>query len=167
MTDDARDPAAAAAGFLSALQKLPPFTGVVFHGLPGIPDLNRARWTSGLTATSLDPRIASENFTSPVIAAIVSRTGRDISPFSAHPAEREVVIPPEAVLHTLAVDTAPGGETPLVIIEQLAELDPNVSLPPTLPELVQLVKDRIATAMAQPPVAVTTPQKFIEPLYFL
>ena len=165
--DDTRDPAEAAAGVLRALQKLPPFTGIVFHGLPSIPDLNRSRWTNGLTATSLDPRIATENFSTPVIAAILSRTGREIGMFSAHPGEREVVIPPEAVLHTLAVDVAPDGATPLIVIEQLAELDPNVSLPPTLQGLVQLVKDTISAASAQPPVTITTPGKFVEPLFFL
>ena len=165
--DDARDPAAAATAFLTALQKLPPFTGIVFHGLPGIPDLDRTRVTSGLTATSHDPRIATENFTTPVIAAIVSRTGRDISPFSARPAEREVVIPPEAMLHAVVVDTAPDGATPLIIIEQLATLDTGDSLPPTVEGLILLVKDRLSTAMAQPQVEITTPQKFIEPLSLL
>ncbi|KHK99517.1 hypothetical protein LK09_02475 [Microbacterium mangrovi] len=118
-------------------------------------------------ATSLDPRIGTENFSTPVIAAILSRTGRDISAFSAHPTELEVVIPPEVILHTLAVDVAPDGVTPLIVIEQLAELDPDVSLPPTLEGLVALVKERIAMSMAQPPVDITTPGKFIEPLYFL
>jgi hypothetical protein len=165
--DNARDPGAAAAGLLRVLQKLPPLTEIVFHGLTDIPDLKRARWTSGVTATSLDARIGTENFSTPVIAAILSRTGRDITAFSAHPAEREVVLPPEAMLHTLALDTALDGTTPLIIIEQLAELDPKVSLPPTLPEFVALVKERVAASMAEPPAKITTPGKFVEPLYFL
>lgn len=90
------DAAEAARRFSSALEKLPAHTGIVFLGLPYIPQLAPARWTRGVTATSKDPRIATENLSNPAIAAIVSRTGREIAAFSAHPAEQEVVLPPES-----------------------------------------------------------------------
>ncbi len=80
------DAAEAALRFLRALERLPTYTGIVFHGLHTIPRLAPARWTRGVTATSKDPRIATENFSTPAVAAIVSRTGRDIAAFSAHPA---------------------------------------------------------------------------------
>lgn len=162
-----RNPGEAALGLLRALEKLPPFTGITFRGMPSIPEISRARFTNGLTATSLDPRVGTENFTTPVIAAILSRTGRDLTSVSTHPSEREVLLPPQVMLHTLAVDTAPDGRTPLVVIEQLAELDPNVSLPPTLAELVQQIKTRLRDAMTLPAAAVTSPGKFTEALLFL
>ena len=162
-----RDAGQAALGFLRALEKLPPYTGIVFHGLPAIPDIVRAKWTDGVTATSHDPRIATENFRSPVIAAILSRTGRDISAFSAHPHEREVVLPPQIMLHTLAVDFTSDGVTPLVVIEQLAELDTGVSLPPTLEGLLEMVRGPIAEAESRSPVDISSPAKFTEQLHFL
>ena len=113
------DAAEAALAFLRALSRLPPYTGVVFHGLPEAPDLASARWTRGVTAMSRDPRIATENFTAPTVAAIVSRSGRDITAFSAHPHEQEVVLPPEAALLEVARTTTDDGR-PVIVIEQLA-----------------------------------------------
>ena len=157
----------AALALLRALEKLPPFTGIVFHGLPTMPDLSAPRWTRGLTATSLDPRVATENFSSPIVAAIVSRTGRALTAFSAHPGQQEVVLPPEVVLRTVGLETGPDGRTPLVVIEQLAELDPKANLPATLEGLVQEVKARLRDAMALPPVEISSPGKFTERFYFL
>ncbi|WP_295787854.1 hypothetical protein [uncultured Microbacterium sp.] len=160
------DAAAAALTFLRALERLPAHTGVVFHGLPGIPSLDPARWTRGVTATSRDPRIATENFSTPAVAAIVSRTGRDIASFSANPAEQEIVLPPEVVLLEVARTTLPDGR-PVVIIEQLAEQDPSTSLPPTRDALVDLVRQTLQSAIESADVPITTPGKFVEPLFFL
>lgn len=160
------DAAEAALRFLSALEKLPAHTGIVFHGLPFIPQLAPARWTRGVTATSKDPRIATENFSTPAIAAIVSRTGREISAFSAHPAEQEVVLPPEVVLLEVACTSLPDGR-PVVIVEQLAEHDPTSGLPPTLNDLITRVNEVLRSAQALEPAPVTTPGKFVEPLFFL
>lgn len=160
------DPAEAATRFLQALEKLPTHTGIVFHGLPSVPQLAPARWTRGVTATSKDPRIATENFSTPAIAAIVSRTGRDFAAFSAHPAEREVVLPPEVVLLEVAHTRLPDGR-PVVIVEQLAEPDPRADLPPTLDALVAAVHELLQLAQAGEPSAITTPGKSVEPFFFL
>jgi hypothetical protein len=159
------DPGEAALAFLRALSRLPTFTGIVFHGLPAAPDLRAARWTRGVTATSHDPRIATENFSTAVIAAIVSRTGRDISAFSMHPHEQEVVLPPEVALLEVARTQASDGR-PVLILEQLAPADAAASLPATLADLVGEVERRLAAAQAAAPVDVTTPGKFVEPLFF-
>lgn len=160
------DPGEAALRFLRALERLPPYTGIVFHGLPSVPSLAPARWTRGVTATSKDPRIATENFSTPVVVAIVSRTGRDISFLSAQQAEQEVVLPPETVLLEVARTTLDDGR-PVVIAEQLTDPDPAVALPPTLDDLVAHVRQTLHAARAQPAVAITTPGKFVEPLFFL
>ena len=78
------DAGEAALRFLRALERLPTYTGIVFHGLPTVPRLAPARWKRGGTANSNHPRIATENLSTPAVAAIVSRTGRDITAFSAH-----------------------------------------------------------------------------------
>lgn len=159
-------PADSALAFLRALERLPPYSGIVFHGLPSIPRLAPARWTRGVTATSRDPRIATENFLTPAVAAIVSRTGRDITQFSAHPTEQEVVLPPEAVLLEVARTSLPDGR-PVVIIEQLAEQDPSAALPPTLDALVDQVQRMLQSGLDSPDAPVTTRGKFVEPLFFL
>ncbi len=160
------DAAEAARAFLRALERLPAYTGVVFHGLPAIPRLAPARWTRGVTATSKDPRIATENFSTPAVAAIVSRTGRDIGQFSAHPAEQEIVLPPEVVLLEVARTFLPDGR-PVVIIEQLAEQDPSASLPPTLDALVDHVRQRLQNGLKAREAPITTRGKFVEPFFFL
>jgi hypothetical protein len=154
-----------ALAFLRALERLPPYTGIVYHGLPAVPALARARWTRGVVATSRDPRIATENFTAPVIAAIVSRSGRDIAAFSSHPQEHEVVIPPEVPIQEVARTVAPDGRV-VVIIEQLAEVDPDSGLPPTLDGLIHAVDEQLREAHSRAAVEITTPAKFVEQLYF-
>jgi hypothetical protein len=157
--------AEAAVAFLRALERLPPYTGVVFRGLPSIPALSSVRWTRGVTATSRDPRIATENFSAASIAAIVSRTGRDISSFSRYPDEREVVLPPEVALVEIARTTTDDGRA-VILIEQLSEPAPS-DLPSTLSELTTLVKDELRRAQAMDPVRITTVEKFVEPLYLV
>lgn len=159
------DAAEKALAFLEALKRLPPFAGIVFHGLPTVPDLTSARWTRGVTATSRDPRIATENFASPVIAAIVSRTGRDISVFSMQPSELEVVLPPDVALLEIARTSTDDGRA-VVVIEQLAEIDPQSDLPPTLEALVAEVNRILRDAAAAPPVEIRLPGKFVEQLLF-
>jgi hypothetical protein len=86
---------------LSTLEQLPAHEGIVFRGCearsherwPG-----RARVTETLLSTSRDPRVATENFTTDAVYAILSRTGRSIEPFSAARHEREVVLLPGTVL---------------------------------------------------------------------
>lgn len=54
-----------------------------------------------------------------------------------------------------------------MIVEQLAEHDPTSDLPPTLNDLVPLVNDVERSAQALEPAPVTTPGRFVEPLFFL
>ena len=54
-----------------------------------------------------------------------------------------------------------------MIVEQLAEHDPTSDLPPTLNDLVPLVNDVERSAQALEPAPVTTPGRFVVPLFFL
>lgn len=54
-----------------------------------------------------------------------------------------------------------------MIVEQLAEHDPTSDLPPTLNDLVTLVNDVERSAQALEPAPVTTPGRFVVPLFFL
>jgi hypothetical protein len=160
------DPGEAALALLRALERLPPYTGLVFHGLPDVPALSNARWTSGLTATSRDPRIATENFSTPAVAAIVSRSGRDIAAFSMQPHEQEVVLPPQVALLEVGRTATEDGR-PVIIVEQLAEIDPEADMPATLEGLIDLVNARLRAAASESPSQITTPGKFVEPLFFV
>jgi hypothetical protein len=88
------------AAMLATLEQLPPHEGVVFRGCearsherwPG-----RAHVTQGLLSTSRDPRVATENFTTDAVYAILSRTGRGIEQFSAARHEHEVVFLPGTI----------------------------------------------------------------------
>jgi hypothetical protein len=153
-----------ALGVLRALSRLPPHTGIVFHGLPEMPDVARPRQTLGLTATSRDPRIATENFSTPVIAAIISRTGRDITAHSVHPGEREVVLAGASFVEIAQVRSDDGP--PVILIGQDGPYPPDPRLPGNLDELVATVVRLIRAAHAEGPVEITTPGKFTEPLYF-
>ena len=53
---------------------------------------------TALLSTSRDPRVATENFSTEAVYAVLSRTGRSIEPFSAARHEREVVLLPGTVL---------------------------------------------------------------------
>lgn len=113
---------------LSTLESLPPHEGVVFRGCearsherwPG-----RAHVTEELLATSRDPRVATENFTTDAVYAILSRTGRAIEQFSAAREEREVVFLPGTVL-TL-VTRVRVKDLGVTIVE---EFDPHAEGPP-------------------------------------
>ncbi|WP_210649529.1 ADP-ribosyltransferase domain-containing protein [Nocardioides sp. SYSU D00065] len=86
---------------LSTLEQLPPHEGVVFRGCEA---RSHERWpgrthvTQALLSTSRDPRVATENFSTDAVYAVLSRTGRSIEQFSAARHEREVVFLPGTVL---------------------------------------------------------------------
>ena len=88
-------------GLITALEKLPPFTGVTWRGAPGA--LVRPIELPVPLPTSLDPRVASANFTVPTLWAVLAVAGRDIGPLSADPAAREVTLLPGSTL-------VPGGD---------------------------------------------------------
>lgn len=85
---------------LATLEQLPPHEGIVFRGCearsherwPG-----RAHVLQTLLSTSRDPRVATDNFATEAVYAILSRTGRAIEQFSAAREEREVVFLPGTV----------------------------------------------------------------------
>lgn len=151
---------------LRALEKLPPLPGLVFRGRPeGVPPLLGTVVTQGLTATSRDIRVATENFTSGGLYAIVTRTARDVSPLSADPAAAEQVLLPGAMLKPLVVGriAPPGIEVEL--IEELAtEVGTDPSPWPSLDALGEDVTQRIVAAFAAAPVAIATPGKFVGPI---
>jgi hypothetical protein len=95
------DPAERLQQFLAALEELPEFTGLTFRGCPDDAEFVRPGQLTVLTtvvSTSREIDVATEGRAIQAVYAIASRTGREITAFSARPEEREVVLLPGAVL---------------------------------------------------------------------
>lgn len=147
---------------LSTLEQLPPHEGVVFRGCdarsherwPG-----RARVTEALLSTSRDPRVATENFTTDAVYAILGRTGRAIEQFSAARHEREVVFLPGTVL-TL-VTRVRFKDLGVTIVE---EFDPDAEGEPEAVDFAALQEEigrAIREAELRDPVPPANPDKFV------
>lgn len=88
------------AAMLATLEQLPPHEGVVFRGCEARSHerwQGRAHVTETLLSTSRDPRVATDNFSTEAVYAILSRAGRAIEQFSAARHEREVVFLPGTI----------------------------------------------------------------------
>lgn len=156
------------ATLLRALQKLPPSSGVTFRGID--PDTTfgtrpgEAVVTTGLTATSRDIRIATENSTASGLFVIAGRTGRALEQFSRFPAEHEVVFLPSTLFR--AVRSARLGTLPVVIVEQLDPADPapaplgDGELEPWQ-EWLRIAARSHMDALKQPPAQISSPGKFV------
>jgi hypothetical protein len=130
---------------LTTLEQLPPHHGIVFRGCDAT---SHQQWpgrtlvTQGILAASSDPRVATQNFTTDALYAILTRTARAIEQFSSATHEREVVILPGTVLTQVTRDRF--GDLPITIVE---EFDPEN--PDTQPIPLEEVRARIASALHQ------------------
>ncbi|MUL81544.1 MULTISPECIES: SseB family protein [unclassified Mycolicibacterium] len=115
---------------------------------------------SAVLPTSADPRIASENFTSDRVAAIVTITGRFIGPLSRHPDEREIAILPGTLLTPVGEVTVAGLPSPVVL---LAEPGHAPGLPVNQEELERVVVEQITHALACPAAPIHSPGRFTPP----
>ena len=121
------------------------------------PPPNLAFTLAAILPTSANPRIASDNFTSERLAAIVTVTGRSIAPLSRHPNELEISILPGTLLMPIGSRTIPKLANPVVL---LTETGWAPGLPETRDELERLVVEQVTTALAQPPIPISSPGRF-------
>jgi hypothetical protein len=150
---------------LSALDKLPPFRGLSYRGYAGRQGTahQRAIPSGILVATSRDPRVATENFSTDGVYAVIGRRGRDISQVSQHPLEQEVVFRPGSIFLPIERFDVDGLE--VAIVEELdPDNDPAATPLFTLDELKDQMREAIREARSRPAVEVTTPGKFAGPL---
>lgn len=152
--------------FLATLDKLPPYAGVVYHGLRSDPG-NGAVTLRGLAASSRSPRVASENFSTPFLLAILTRTGRDLAPLAGNPSEQETVLLPGTVLVDVERFTLASPPLEVCIFEEIS-IGEAATIPPEWPASREALKDFIQagidTAFAGVPVNVASPGKFIADL---
>ncbi len=145
--------------FLAAVEKLPPYEGVTFRGAAAT--VQGTTVAAGVMASSRDPRVASENFTAPVLLALHHRTGRDITALSQHADEAEVVVLPGTAWRPITTVEVEG-----TLVQALEELDlGRTGRAPdgwgtSVDDVAQRITRAVAVARDRTPVDVHTPGKF-------
>jgi hypothetical protein len=150
---------------LSALDKLPPYRGLSYRGY-AVPDGSlrpRTVVSAVLVPTSRDPRVATDNFSTSGVYAVISSRGRDLATLSRHPHEQEVVFRPGSLF--LPIETFDAGGLEVSVVE---EIDPDRDRDDqpefTLEQLEDQMRAAIEDARGRPPFADVTPGKFVGPL---
>lgn len=151
------------ARMLRGLEQAPRFRGVSFRGRtedaafgPG----SATMVSRLLTATSRDLRVATENFATSRVYAIVGGAGRSIEAFSRYPQECEVVFLPATMFRPAEILHADGIE--IIVVEQLAFDEADRPGPAWTPETVRaLATDHVTHSRRIDPVEVTSPGKFL------
>lgn len=142
-----------------AISQLPATPTITYRGMSGPPP--RAAFTlTTILPTSADPRIATENFTSERVAAIVTLTGRSIAALSRHPDELEIVILPGTLLLPVGAIDLPELAEPVVV---LAETGWAPGLPEDRADLERRIVDEVTRALARPPTRISSPGRFTPP----
>jgi hypothetical protein len=150
---------------LSALDKLPAYRGLSYRGYAGRqgPGFQRALTSPVLVATSRDPRVATENFATDGVYAVIGSRGRDIASVSRHPHEQEVVFRPGSMFLPIERFDVDGVE--VAIVEEIdPDRDPDEQPSFTLDQLKDQMRAAIVDARRRPSVDDVTDGKFVGPL---
>jgi hypothetical protein len=153
------------AALLSALDKLPPYRGLSYRGYAGRQGqtFQRAIPSGVLVSTSRDPRVATDNFSTDGVYAVIGRRGRDLTSVSERPDEQEVVFRPGSVY--LPIERFDVDDLEVAIVEELdPDNDPNAAPPFTLDQLKDQMTEAIRDSRGRPSVDDITPGKFVGPL---
>ena len=141
---------------VQSLLALPPNPGITYRGMSS-PAPNNAITIPAVLPTSVDPRIASENFTSELVVAILSASARLIAPFSAHPSEQELAILPGRVLIPVGSVAVPGLENNVVL---LVEAGGALETPRDHDEFVRTVFEQVKAAYERGVEPIHSPGRF-------
>lgn len=149
---------------LTALAKLPRADVVSFHGgrLPSVVGASEVFTLRGITATSLDLRVATEAGAFRELVAFRSYTGRWVSPFSRHPDEQEVAFLPGTSFRMMgSVSISVGSEAcPCSVVEEVVDGQPALD-----PAVLHRDVERAASTTPLEAYAVTSPGKFTADLF--
>lgn len=141
---------------VTTLAKLPAMQAITYRGMAG-PKPNASFTLSGILPTSMDPRVASENFTAEWLAAIVSISGRLVAPFARYREEQEIAMLPGTLLLLVGSVDVPGLTDRVVL---LAEPGDAPGLPADKANLEEAVRQQVSDALARPDVTINTPGRF-------
>lgn len=149
--------------FLRTLRQLPPYVGTTLRGCPAEATFVRpgqVTVTSWVVSTTRNLEVATDNRAVSSLYAILSRTGRDITPFSAARDELEVVLLPGTALMLAEVRELAGYRVHLV-----TEVDPDrvETMPPDLVDRFAAELEAFLVARQWPPAeqVAATPGKFV------
>ena len=142
-----------ASSLLDAMSRLPVFRGITWRAANF--ELTAPFTTDAPIPTTQDLRVATQNFRVAGVHMFLVSGGRDVSPFSAAPSDREVVLLPGARLVPASAFRDHDGLRVQVIIEQPA---PGEPIPP-VPDDATLAA-LIAAARDAPDVTVSAPSRF-------
>ncbi|MBA3783243.1 hypothetical protein [Nocardioides sp. InS609-2] len=162
MSDEQAPAPSQAEQFIRTLEQLPPYDGVAFRGW-----VTTDVWESGaaslvthqFTPASRDPRVATENFTTSGVYAILSRSGRSIEMFSARREEREVVFMPATPLVWGTRIEVEG--VAVTVIEEIDVAGHDPSAVRGREEWDALIGQAIRAALSQPELVPASPGKFV------
>ncbi|WP_445169204.1 SseB family protein [Mycolicibacterium sp. Dal123E01] len=141
---------------VTTLSKLPAEPAITYRGMSGLRP-NASFTLSGIMPTSMDPRVASENFTTEWLAAIVSITGRLVAPFARYPEEQEIAMLPGTMLMVAGSVEVPGLPGGVVL---WAEPGDAPGLPADSAALKDAVVQRVTAALARPNVSINSPGRY-------
>jgi hypothetical protein len=141
---------------VDALSALPATPSITYRGASRA-DMNAAMTLQGVLPTSVDPRVASENFTANQLVAMVTITGRNVGPLSRHPGDQEIALLPGTVLLPAGSMLVDGLASPVVL---MAEPGSAPGLPENAAALRETVRSQIGSALGRPPVVVHAPGRF-------
>lgn len=141
---------------VDTIARLPATPAITYRGMTGVPP-NAAFTLTALLPTSVDPRIASENFTSERVAAIASVTGRSIAALSRHPEEQEIALLPGTLLVPVGFVEVANLSEPVVL---LSETGWAPGLPEGKDELRLTVSAQVSDALNRPYVQILSPGRF-------
>lgn len=141
------------------LSRLPASPGITYRGMSGPPPTS-AITVAFVLPTSANPRVASENFSSERLAAIVTISGRLVAPLSRYPDEQEIAILPGTVLLSVGSVAIPGLFHEVVL---LAETGTAPGLPKDSAELREVVTQQVTGALTTPSVNIGSPGRFAPP----
>lgn len=156
----------------AALRKLPATESVTYRGgrapatLPELYPPARMIFEPGFTSTSSNLRVATENLSGDLVTCIVGHSGRDLSPYSAHPAEAEIVYDRGSWFRVLACEKVDDNDLWIAVLAEAAPGDRDQDRPltttesSTAREQVTRTWNQYQRAVTVPAVSVTSPDKF-------
>jgi hypothetical protein len=162
VTDTNREMDQVVADLIAGLRKMPTHRGLSFRGGTLTDRFGRDSntvVTRVLTATSRDPRIATENFSTDGMYAVLGTAGRDIALASEHRAEQEVVFLPGTAFSV--VTTVRHEDLPIVVVEQLDADRISESAKIELSNVLARIANCVRAAKDNGPVEVPSPGKFV------
>jgi hypothetical protein len=148
---------------LRGLEQAPRYRGISFRGRT--PDAafgphSATVVTRLLTPTSRDIRVATENFVTSSVYAILGGAGRWVENFSSRPQECEVVFLPATMFRP--VDLLHAGGVEIIVVEQLAFDEADRPEGTWTPERVHtILPDHVIRSRQAEPVAVASTGKFL------